>query len=333
MTQDFHHSQNRRCRDHDYRSRCIYMITMMKSHQAPIFSTITADPRVKKISPIIRFSPAGRIICRCLSELCVDYPELRILCWRIMPDHIHFELFVTRPTDLPLGSMMASFKASCTTAYRDKYPQSQLAADGLSLFEDGFNDKIVFRQGAKDAFYEYIMDNPRRYLVKKLYPEYFFHKLQLQVGHMKCGLYGNIFLLDHPVKSFIKISRIKERTPDLEAKEKEWDETLRCGGVFVSPFINPYEKEYRDAAIENGNGIILITDYRFSDRKKPYKELFDLCAEGRLLIVSTEEFATPPKAMTYAHACELNHIAEQIASLPPKGARLIPRKSHSGGES
>jgi hypothetical protein len=134
------------------------------------------------------------------------------------------------------------------------------------MFEPGFNDKIAWRAGAKDAFYNYIVDNPRRYLVKKIYPEYFYHKLLLTVGERKCGLYGNIFLLDNPVKSFVKLSRIKSRTPDLEQKIKEWEETLRCGGVLVSPFINPEEKVWRDEAIRNGNGIILIVDYRFSDR-------------------------------------------------------------------
>lgn len=94
----------------------------------------------------------------------------------------------------------------------------------------------------------------------------------------------------------------------------------------VSPFINPAEKEYRNAAIQNGNGIILIADYRFSDRKKPYKELFDQCAEGKLLIISTEQFAEPPRKMEYTHAQELNAIAAAIALLAPGSARLFPRR-------
>ena len=88
---------------------------------------------------------------------------------------------------------------------------------------------------------------------------------------------------------------------------------------------DPDEKEYRDAAIKNGTGIILIVDYRLSDRQKPYKELFDLCSEGRLLIVSTEEFAAPPKTMHYTHAQELNALASQIATLAPRTALLLPR--------
>ena len=193
------------------------------------------------------------------------------------------------------------------------------------LFESGFNDKIAFRAGAKDAFYNYIADNPRRFLVKKICPEYFYHKLKIEVDGISCGLYGNIFLLDNPVKSFVKISRIREHTPDLDTKIKEWEETIRCGGVLVSPFVNPEEKIYRDKAIENDNGLIIIVDYTFTERAKPYKALFDLCEEGRLLIISTEEYATPPRGMQYARAQKMNAIAAAVAMFAPHSAKIIPR--------
>lgn len=134
------------------------------------------------------------------------------------------------------------------------------------------------------------------------------------------------FLLDNPIKSAIRISRIPERTPDYESKKAEWEEVIRAGGVIVSPFINPHEKKYRDEAIENGNGIILVTDYLFSDRKKPYKELFEQCASGRLLIVTTEQYPEPPRKVDYLHAQELNAIAATLAQLPPSAGRLIPRR-------
>lgn len=301
------------------------MITMLKSAEAPVFSSITADPTSAKARPLVELHPAGKIIYECLKKLPDNYPAIRILRYIAMPDHIHFEIFVTEKTEMPLGLIVAAFKSACTKRYREQYPQSTLAIKGIPMFQDGFNDKIAFRAGAKDAFYNYIADNPRRYLIKKLYPDYFYHKLQITVNGRKCGLYGNIFLLDHPVKSFVKISRIRSRTPDLDAKIKMWEETIRCGGVLVSPFINPDEKHYRDAAINNGNGIILIVDYCFSDRTKPYKELFDICSKGRLLIVSTEQYPTPPKLMNYLHAQELNAIASHISQFAPGTAQISRR--------
>ena len=320
------YSFNRRCYSHDYHSRSIYMITMLKSSAAPVFSSITQDPTTTKISPVVSLHPSGKIVQDCLFRFSVEHPSLRILNRVTMPDHLHFELFVTERTELPLGSLMGKLKGACTSRFYAAFPESQLAKEGLPLFEPGFNDKIASRAGAKDAFYNYIADNPRRYLVKKLYPEYFFHRLTIEVNGRKCGVYGNIFLLDNPVKSFVKISRQAERTPDYKARIKEWEETIRSGGVLVSPFINPLEKSYRDAAIRNGNGIILITDYCFTDRRKPYKEIFDQCAEGRLLIITTEQHHSPPKEMNYLHAQELNAIAARIASLAPREAILLPRR-------
>ena len=121
---------------------------------------------------------------------------------------------------MPLGSMIAAFKAACTKKYQQEFPESRLAKENLPLFEPGFNDKIAFRAGAKDAFYNYIADNPRRYLIKKLCPEYFFHKLMIEINGTLCGIYGNLFLLDNPIKSFVRISRIPERTPEFETRKK-----------------------------------------------------------------------------------------------------------------
>ncbi len=313
MKDTFVHSFNRRCKGHDYRSRCIYMITILKSPSFPVFSIIVPDPNSKKIYPIVQLQPGGEIVNECLGSLCERYPALKILRSVTMPDHIHFEIFVTQRTEDSLGSMIAVFKSQCTKQFWLRFPNSIQALQKESMFEPGFNDKIAFRGGAKDAFYNYIADNPRRYLVKKHCPEYFYHKVMIEVNGVRCGLYGNIFLLDNPVKSFVKISRDKRKMPDLEEKIRNWEETIRCDGVLVSPFINPAEKEIRNKAIENGNGIIVVVDYRFSERSKPYKALFDLCSEGRMLIVSTEEFASPPKEMKYAYAQKLNAIASLIS--------------------
>lgn len=64
----------------------------------------------------------------------------------------------------------------------------------------------------------------------------------------------------------------------------------------------------------------------FTARKKPYKELFEQCASGRLLIVTTEQYPEPPRKVDYLHAQELNAIAATLAQLPPSAGRLIPRR-------
>ena len=317
---------NRRCRNHDYRAPWIYMITLLKSAGIPALSAIRKDEKCKKISPIVDISPAGGIIGEELLKLEKDFPQLKILCKIIMPDHVHFEVYVRSRLERHLGFLIGRFKSNCSKRWWEITGIGS-STETPSLFQPGFNDKIAFKAGMKDAFYRYIDDNPRRYLVKKLLPEYFYHKTMIEIAGRRWGLYGNLWLLDTPVKSWVKISRIKERTPNLPYRIKEWEETIRCGGTLVSAFINPEEKHYRDMAIRDEACLILVVDYRFSDRQKPYKELFNLCGEGRLLIVSSEKYDRPPKKITHAEAEVLNECAKRISELAPGSALLRARSS------
>lgn len=88
------HRFTRRCKNHDYHSRRIYLITLLKSAGAPCFSSITADPGAPKITPSVELTPTGRTIYDCLDRLCADNRHLSILRRIAMPDHLHFELFV-----------------------------------------------------------------------------------------------------------------------------------------------------------------------------------------------------------------------------------------------
>ena len=314
---------NRRCHNHDYRGRCIYLITILGTRSLPAFSSITPEPEQEKLSPVVKPLPLGMIIGEELSDWERQYPALNILRRVVMPDHVHFVVFVEERIEVPLGALIAVFKKNCTQRLWAMLPE--LRGRKVPMFEDGFNDKIAFRAGAKDAFYAYVADNPRRYLIKKFYPDYFYHKVMIEVDGKRYGLYGNLCLLDEPVKASVKIKRDKSKMPELPVRIKEWEEVIRCGGVLVSPFINPEEKVYRDMAIAAGAPLILVVNYCFSERKKPYKELFELCGEGRLLIVTNERYERAPDRIPYAEAQEMNELARKIAELAPGAARQVPR--------
>lgn len=44
----------------------------------------------------------------------------------------------------------------------------------------------------------------------------------------------------------------RDTQEEKDRKRKEWDETMRGQGVFVSPFYSRAEKDIRDSAIESG---------------------------------------------------------------------------------
>ena len=65
-----------------------------------------------------------------------------------MPDHIHMILRIngTLPDNAHLGVVIRGFKAGCTKAYR------ALTGNDGSLFEEGYNDRILTEDGQLDRW-------------------------------------------------------------------------------------------------------------------------------------------------------------------------------------
>lgn len=319
---------NRRCASHDYSSRCIYMITMIKEVETPILSVVRGQRNDKgKIYAWTTLTEAGLVVKKELERLVVRYPALKILTKAIMPDHIHVEIFCRERLKKDLGYILSEFMASCTTWLKN-LPEYQ-GKDEVKFFIKGFNDKICWGRGTKDAFYNYIADNPRRYFIKKNFPEFFGTALVLHIagaaGEERYALYGNAFLLDCPDKVPVKVSS-RYSAEERVAWEYNWTECLRSGGVMVSPFINPEEKVWRDRGIEMGCKIILILNNGFSGpRYKPGSPYFDICATGRLLVIAPLDYDTRGGSPGKRECMAMNAFAKRIAEIKAGDYRLSRR--------
>ena len=95
------------------------------------------------------------------------------------------------------------------------------------------------------------------------------------------------------------------------------DETLqqaRRGMVVVSPFISPGEKEIAKAVLEADKGdVILMKPDGFPELFKPHGRYFDLCEQGRLLILSAYPDTGHPADLTREKCLMMNAWCEQIA--------------------
>lgn len=170
----------------------------------------------------------------------------------------------------------------------------------------------------------YIADNPRRLLIRRLYPD-LFQRVNILLGETEPPLvlsaYGNINLLKDPCITPLIVS--SRYTPEERAEwERRWNETARCGGVFVSPFISPKEAELRDRYLEEGARIIHVVGYGFPERFKPAEREFNLCAEGKLLLVTPAPTDQRDTTMTRAQALSLNALARRLAQASESGWRL-----------
>jgi hypothetical protein len=96
---------------------------------------------------------------------------------------------------------------------------------------------------------------------------------------------GNPFLFDAP---FLVSVRISTATPPeaLAALVAKLGERAERGVVLVSPWISPGEKAVKASALARGGRIVQRLPEGMGRYYKPSGRDFDLCAEGRMLLLS-----------------------------------------------
>ena len=114
-------------------------------------------------SSYIALTPAGEAVMREFLRIGEHHPEIKPLFIQVMPDHVHFIIYVTKPMARPLGQAIAGFKVG----------SSKAAIGKGGLWAEGFQDTILFHDGQLDSMFTYLRDNPRRLAVKQLFPELF----------------------------------------------------------------------------------------------------------------------------------------------------------------
>lgn len=284
---------------HDYRSKAIYHITLLKSPDMPAFGSLAGDcsvPVGKPGSSYIECSPLGTAIKGALREIGNIHRALRLYQYALMPDHLHMLISVEEELDDILGRKIAIFKnivnkKSCR----------------LSVFTKGFNDQILTKKRNLNVIYNYIRSNPYRLAVRRKYPDYFERRENIIINGAPYQAYGNFQLLDNPFKEQV----IVHRSDNLETHERNrqiWLHTVANGGVLVSPFISTREKEVRKEAEELNGRVILISSKPLGEREKPTGQDFYQCSRGRLLIIA------PLQTMAFSRetCLKLNLTAESI---------------------
>lgn len=283
---------------HNYRGRCIYHITISKAPSSPVFSYISGSPS----NPLVSRSPIGEIIERNILNFPNLYPALQILQYVIMPDHIHFAIFARDYLPRAIGSYIGMMKVKIGQTVREAFP------DVIDIFSPDFHDRYLLPSHKLDTIITYIRENPKRLLERKQNPHFFKCLNNIEINGSLWQAYGNIQLLGNPFKAPVVIHRSDSESIKT-AKHRRWKHLSENGGVLVSPFISPAEKEIRHQCEEAKGKIILLSNKPFGEREKPAAHDFALCSEGRLLILAPMS-PLPSDRRTFLF---LNSTAETIA--------------------
>lgn len=272
----------RRCKGHDYRKKCLYHVVLNKAHDIPPFSEITGTLDDPAWPPRAMPTAVGEIVGKAISAIKQTFGHVKILRRCIMPDHVHIVMYISEDTEWHLGQIIAHIKHSCT----ELHEQTGGKPD-THFFAADYNDTFMIRRVQLQRALDYVSANPRRYLLKKLFPE-FNRRFRVEIEGRIYDAYGNWLLMSHPACSVVRISR--SYTPDEQQRRKHrWLYDILNGGVLVGAFIHPDERKVRDWAMEHGGRMIMIMNEDMPERYKPAGRLLELCAEGRLMMIAAPD--------------------------------------------
>ena len=121
-------SMKRRMQANDYTARNIYMITIATEGRQRLLGTLEGSldaPAGSEGAPWVRLTALGQRVAQEVEGISAYYPQVRVLAKQVMPDHLHFIVFVTEQLPVPLGRVINGFKAGCRRALREVMAASQ----------------------------------------------------------------------------------------------------------------------------------------------------------------------------------------------------------------
>ncbi len=321
---------------HDYHQRGIYMLTMVTAARRQNLGTLEGSIEDAHIC----LTELGEKVEHCIRQITTRHPQVRVLGYQIMPDHLHMVVFVdTDMGNKHLGDVVSGFKYGCNKALwqttgaltseqttQTRNPQGnnpkpsprQKKQKLPSLFESGYHDRILKHKGQLQNMLDYIADNPRRLAVRRAHPDMFHVRQAVQVGDLTMAAVGNIALLDAEAMMAVHVRRSFD-----DAQRRQYMNgcilAARQGAVLISPFISEKERAVMHVAMKEKLPLILLASYGFQQMYKPPRELFDACAEGRLLILSDQPY-NPHARLTRELCVHLNTTAESLAATLPHAA-------------
>jgi REP element-mobilizing transposase RayT len=288
--------------------------------------TIVTEPRRNCLSRLmedgkLELSPLGEVVSEVWRRTNEKYEHVEASNHVVMPDHFHGLLRVRERLERPMGHIVKAFKRVATNECRSKglllepnHGSVSVAAPAIesSLWQEGFQDSILLRRGQLANMVNYIADNPRRLAAKRANPELFTVVSNQPVApERSCPVIGNRFLLQHPLKRQIQISRSISEA-DLAEKQEELLYAAAHGAVLVSPCISPGEKAIARAAMEAGYPLIVLLENGFAPLYKPSGRYFDACANGRLLMIGPFPHHSNKRPITREQCFLLNEWAQVI---------------------
>ena len=315
----------------------IYHITLTVTDRQPVLGTLLIpenDPKQARVE----WSDLGRQVLRHMLDLPKSRPEIHIVSYCLMPDHLHAIWHVTKPMPASILSVVRGFwqgEKKIGRAYSMSITphsmrenehtdgekdilQAERTAD--PLFHEMPFVRPLSRRGQLDTMVNYLILNPQRLATKRLMPGFFRVQEGIEIAGRTYRGIGNVALLQASQYAPVHVRRtmIEEAVHGDNKRSRDYMNgcvlAARQGAVMVSPFISDKEKEVMTVLLAEEHPIIYIADNGFRDYYKPSAGLFDSVAAGRVLILSPWEYDAQKRHVTRDECVAMNQMAEEICN-------------------
>ena len=318
--------QTRRMYGHDYAVPGTYEVTMVVAGRRPVFGVILGTTKAGGEKPYLKPSILGQaVLDNEIPKIHHYYPMVDIWMVCLMPDHLHLIVRINKhlPTGKHLVIVIGAFKGGVSRAWwqlNTTVSAASAAETHPPLFEPNYNDHILMRDGQLENWKLYLRDNPRRYMIRREFPDLFQRALCIVIDGVRYSAFGNMLLLRQPEKHQVFFHR---RTNGIPTEETElWTtesqrliSAAKSGDVLVTPGISECEKRIKNIALEQKYRLIHLQATPIGQYWKPERSRFEACFNGTLLILAPWPEDLPTFESDYSCFHYLNRLAESISTL------------------
>lgn len=316
----------------------IYHVTLTIPSREPLLGKLVI-PENDPQKAYIQRTKLGNALVEKLLKHPTYYPEIKIVQYCLMPDHLHVILYVTRPMEKTFNIVVRSLwqaakklgrayslsinpesDSGLTNGETDGETSRETNDVPFPIFTERPFVRPLSRKGQLQTMIRYVQMNPQRLATKKLMPGFFHVQEGIEIAGRTYSGVGNVALLQAERYAPVHVRRtmIDEAMHGDNTRLRNYMNSCvlaaRQGTVMVSPFISDKEKEVMAVLLAEEHPIIYIADNGFGDYYKPSDGLFDSVAAGRVLILSPWEYAPSKRHVSRAECVAMNQMAEEICT-------------------
>ena len=295
-------------------------------------------------APHIELSPLGIKVKESLERMPQVEPKIELVCYSIMPNHIHFIIAVRGELNRPIGTIIRSFMGATSRSLHMLKAEGKIqwnsaaasiarkaSTEKPSLWQPGYCIGICHTEQKLHTRIGYVIENPFFGILETERHDFMKRTMMLTIKGRRYSGYGNMLLLKEPDRLQVFCHRNHpvthepyHLTQDFREEKQAILNAASDGVVIVTPGISPCEADIMWSVLQNGGNVINIQqeEIPISDKWHPEKERRIYCSQGQMLVLSVHDLPHQtfydcmgqeiPMTTSYARFHLLNFVAEEL---------------------